>query len=253
MNKQAKAKFGTLIIIGIIVIAAIFIIPKLTTNFIITGSETMSRSSSVQSLVPGSTFTLTYTALGTSGDYGASVVDAVSGGCTPSNLQFVLTSPATTYQVTMTAPSSGSCTFHGDYKYGTFANKPFTDLTLNVCAPKTCSQLGKNCGSISDTCGGTLNCGTCQFGTCQSNICACTPSCTRPADLCIASNPDGCGGACTYTITKLTINIFTCEIVSCKNFISPVIIFFCVSYCSIIFGYTTFPIRMFISTKYSFM
>lgn len=44
-----------------------------------------------------------------------------------------------------------------------------------VCTPKTCSQLGKTCGSQSDTCGGTLNCGTCSTGyTCTDGNCIAT-------------------------------------------------------------------------------
>ncbi len=49
----------------------------------------------------------------------------------------------------------------------------------SCCTPKTCSQLGKNCGSVSDTCGGTLSCGTCTSPeTCAGggtpNVCGCT-------------------------------------------------------------------------------
>jgi len=38
--------------------------------------------------------------------------------------------------------------------------------------PPACSTLGAECGSISDTCGGTLNCGSCVSGkSCVSNRC----------------------------------------------------------------------------------
>jgi hypothetical protein len=30
------------------------------------------------------------------------------------------------------------------------------------CTPKTCVALGYNCGSASDGCNGTINCGICQ-------------------------------------------------------------------------------------------
>ena len=36
------------------------------------------------------------------------------------------------------------------------------------CIPKTCSQLGKQCGSWNDGCGATLNCGSCSTGSCNS-------------------------------------------------------------------------------------
>jgi hypothetical protein len=43
------------------------------------------------------------------------------------------------------------------------------------CVPKTCTQLGFNCGSATDGCGNTINCGTCASGTCggcgQPNVC----------------------------------------------------------------------------------
>jgi poly(3-hydroxybutyrate) depolymerase len=32
----------------------------------------------------------------------------------------------------------------------------------NACTPKTCAAQGKNCGTASDGCGNTLNCGTCS-------------------------------------------------------------------------------------------
>ncbi|MFA5029131.1 MAG: right-handed parallel beta-helix repeat-containing protein [Patescibacteria group bacterium] len=41
-----------------------------------------------------------------------------------------------------------------------------------ACVPKTCAQLGKNCGSQSDGCGNNLNCGTCTAAqTCTSGVC----------------------------------------------------------------------------------
>lgn len=38
------------------------------------------------------------------------------------------------------------------------------------CIPKTCAQLGKSCGSWSDGCGGTVNCGTCPTYPTTSTI-----------------------------------------------------------------------------------
>lgn len=41
-----------------------------------------------------------------------------------------------------------------------------------TCTPKTCSQLGKSCGTWSDGCTGNVNCGNCQSGyTCSDGIC----------------------------------------------------------------------------------
>jgi len=85
----------------------------------------------------------------------------------------------------------------------------------NVCAapcfPKTCAELGKNCGTIS-TCGQTLSCGTCSSpltcggggvsnvcGTgatpavCGDGVCACTESPTSCASDCKKSNGPASG------------------------------------------------------------
>jgi hypothetical protein len=60
--------------------------------------------------------------------------------------------------ITRTVSSCGTCTF------GTCQNNVCT------CIPTTCSNLNRDCGIVSDGCGGTLNCGTCSTGyTCQVN------------------------------------------------------------------------------------
>lgn len=41
------------------------------------------------------------------------------------------------------------------------------------CIPKTCQELGVECGSVSDTCGGTINCGGCgPCGVCSAGKCS---------------------------------------------------------------------------------
>lgn len=52
-----------------------------------------------------------------------------------------------------------------------------------TCTPKTCAQVGANCGSVSDGCGGTLSCG----------------SCTAPATCGGGGTPNVCGGGSTPT------------------------------------------------------
>lgn len=64
-----------------------------------------------------------------------------------------------------------------------------SQLTANDCAcvPKTCSQAGAQCGSVSNGCGGTINCGSCGSNeTCESNQCVPTQT---PGD--------GIGSACS--------------------------------------------------------
>src|SRR2546426_2078544 len=68
------------------------------------------------------------------------------------------------------------------------------------CAPVTCAALGKNCGSLSDGCGGTLNCGTCSGSqTCggggKANVCGpCTPTTCAARGKNCGGIPNGCGG-----------------------------------------------------------
>jgi hypothetical protein len=52
-------------------------------------------------------------------------------------------------------------------------NRSEVNPTDPACRAQTCSTLGKNCGIISDGCGGSLRCGTCS-GTdndCRNNVC----------------------------------------------------------------------------------
>ncbi|MDP2908063.1 MAG: hypothetical protein Q8O03_09105 [Nanoarchaeota archaeon] len=49
-----------------------------------------------------------------------------------------------------------------------------------TCVPSTCSSLGKECGTWSDGCGGTLKCATCATGQCTEGKCA--VKCVSDAD-----------------------------------------------------------------------
>ena len=70
------------------------------------------------------------------------------------------------------------------------------------CTPTTCSAQGKNCGTISDNCNGTLSCGSCTAplmcgGGGTANLCGCTPTtCAAQGKNC-GSISDGCGGTLT--------------------------------------------------------
>lgn len=73
-------------------------------------------------------------------------------------------------------------------------------VCVPLCVPATCQELGKNCGTLPDGCGGTLYCGACATGTvcgAQSpNVCGagtCQPNltCNDVTRCGIAS--DGCG------------------------------------------------------------
>jgi len=86
---------------------------------------------------------VTYEVHGVNGRYGVSVIDYVSGGCQPSGEhRFVILDDAaykTSESFTYTAPASGSCTFHGDYKFGTdpIELMPDTIVTIEAlpCTP----------------------------------------------------------------------------------------------------------------------
>ncbi|AFE07234.1 branched-chain amino acid ABC transporter2C amino acid-binding protein [Corallococcus coralloides DSM 2259] len=67
------------------------------------------------------------------------------------------------------------------------------------CTPTTCAAQGKNCGSIPDGCGGTLNCGTCASGsTCSNNVCV-APACTHSECTAGVALPQGCS-SCASTV-----------------------------------------------------
>jgi hypothetical protein len=63
------------------------------------------------------------------------------------------------------------------------------------CMRATCVSLQKNCGFLPDLCGGSLNCGTCEFGfTCGgggvANVCGNLTEPGNPTAL-RATSPDG--------------------------------------------------------------
>lgn len=67
------------------------------------------------------------------------------------------------------------------------------------CLWASCAELGVNCGTVSDGCGRTLNCGSCMTPqTCGGggvpNVCGCTPTTCAVQHAECGSIPDGCGG-----------------------------------------------------------
>lgn len=81
-------------------------------------------------------------------------------------------------QFTCTPTNTGSKTvqcFVDTTKAASQSSGQIVSATINVvnaCIPTTCSVQRKNCGSISDSCSGTLNCGTCaNTQKCTNNVC----------------------------------------------------------------------------------
>jgi len=87
-----------------------------------------------------------------------------------------------------------------------------------ACVPKTCAELGATCGSVSNGCGGTLNCGGCAgSATCQNSQCVaglnspiggpCASNNDCAGDTVCMNNGDFPGGFCTQACQ----NDFGCE------------------------------------------
>jgi len=148
-----------IVLIGIVILLAFgAMIQKQYSLFSTMSGATMTRTvpSSVQ---PNSQFTITYSVSGVSGKWGVSIVDSVSGGCTfpaGTTLKSVLLSDeGTTKTIQVTAPSSGSCIFTGDYKFGTDAIIKFPDDTVIISSsaetPSTPSETTPTPSTPSET------------------------------------------------------------------------------------------------------
>ena len=168
------------------------------------GSMTRTVPSSVQ---PSATFTVTYTVSDVSGNYFVSVVDTVTGGCTPiGEHSFFIADDYAFKQsesFTYTAPSSGNCVFHGDYKFGSDAIVVFSDKAVNIegsppCVPDwvcgdwgTCVN-GEQSRTCNDGCGSTttekMDCSVteCGDGVCEGDetVSNCPEDCEEPTDIC---------------------------------------------------------------------
>ncbi|MHA7629961.1 hypothetical protein [Corallococcus sp. M7] len=85
------------------------------------------------------------------------------------------------------------------------------DLSPPPCTPTTCAAQGKNCGTLSNGCGGTLNCGTCGSGlTCTNNVCGTGAPASCSHDVCTSGTvlSNSCG---TCANKVCTIDPFCCN------------------------------------------
>jgi len=84
-----------------------------------------------------------------------------------------------------------------------------TSTTTTMCVPATTCPAGQNCGTASDGCGGTLNCGSCRAeDTCQDGVCSGPGTCAAGADVCTTNSPITCNGtntcSCHQTVSGAT-------------------------------------------------
>jgi hypothetical protein len=138
------------LIIGLVVIFLVFNTMKSQS---ILGSETMTRTipATVQ---PNAEFSVTYTSIGTSGKWAATVIDSVSGGCLFSGLQvssvntYLLSTSGTTKTMTIKAPTSGSCTFSGTYQFGDKSIGSFQSNIITVSIGSTTYNADLNSNGV---------------------------------------------------------------------------------------------------------
>jgi hypothetical protein len=76
---------------------------------------------------------------------------------------------------------------------GSWANSIYSTMS-NACVPTTCTAQGKNCGAISDGCGGTLECGNCTppntcGGSGTPNVCGTSSGTTYSTSFPLTENP----------------------------------------------------------------
>jgi hypothetical protein len=195
-KKQTK----TILNIAIVAILIIIVGGSLGL-FAVTGNEVLVRNAP-STVSPGQTFTVTYTASGASGQWGASIEDSLVGGCTfpsgSSNYKTVMLSDdGNTKSIQITAPQSGSCTFSGDYKFGEASVKTMANSIVTISSGSgdpTCTGSSNQACAIANGVGQQTR--ACTSGT-WGNWGACTVvSCNsgyiQSGNTCIVG--DGSGG-----------------------------------------------------------
>jgi hypothetical protein len=120
----------------LIAVVAVVIVVSIGGNFLFSTFDDMTMSRSVPSTVlPGETFIVTYSTSAT-GTWAATIQDSVSGGCTFVSGEiiktFMLNSEGPSESIQVIAPSSGTCTFSGDYQFGTSPIKQFQNKVITI-------------------------------------------------------------------------------------------------------------------------
>lgn len=155
MEKNKNILIG----VAVVVVAALLFGSQLGLFSSINGKEITRSVPSVVS--PGQTFTLSYISSGISGNWGASIQDSVSGGCTfPSGSTtyktVMLSDDGSTKSIQIIAPQNGTCLFTGgDFKFGIDAIGQMADKVVTISGTNTtiCSAGQTKCeGTTSYTC-----------------------------------------------------------------------------------------------------
>ena len=119
---------------------------------------------------------------------------------------FTITTPVV---VGLTAQSDIIATFGGVSRAATLTVTP----SPVACTPTTCAVQGKNCGTISDGCGGTLVCGSCTApqtcgGAGVANVCGLSPAPAPTAVLTVTATGRA-GESISSTPVGLRVNVGT--------------------------------------------
>jgi hypothetical protein len=93
---------------------------------------------------------------------------------------------------------------------GVTASNPISEVHI-VCIPQTCASLGKDCGSYSDNCDGTLDCGP-ETQACDVSFGSCTIS-DGGTETC----SDGTYGSCVTDTGTIDPRIATCSGKECGD------------------------------------
>lgn len=93
--------------------------------------------------------------------------------------------------------------------YGSLDGSPLPEVGEDACEPATCAQLGTQCGTTDDGCGGVVQCGSCAYpylcgeGSCElpanCNLQQCGPGATVAQTCCSPGRmtcPNGTGCTC---------------------------------------------------------
>lgn len=141
---------GLILVIGI---AALFLVSSNSSLFVSVPSSTIQRQAP-NSVMPGSSFNITYSADSVYTKWGVSITDTISGGCTfqggSTNYKTTLFSVGPVSEtITINTPSSASvCKFSGDYQFGNESIKLIQNHSVQVGSQIICNNGSDKCEGL---------------------------------------------------------------------------------------------------------